>query len=185
MLQAFSEINFYVMSLFNEIPGYEGYYEIDRKGSVRSIKRVIKTEKGNITINSKNIKPRNNNNGYLEIRLSKDGKTKTKFIHRLLAMTYINNINNKPEVNHINGTKLDNRLDNLEWVTKSENMQHAYKTGLIRPKGIKVIDKVTGEEFTSIKLAAKKRNINYQTMQRHLSGKVQKVKHFLQYKEAA
>ncbi len=173
------------MGVFNEIPGYEGYYEIDRNGNVRSIKRVIKTENGNRTINSKTISPRKNNFGYLEIRLSKEGKTRTKFIHRLLAMTYIKNTGNKPEVNHINVIKLDNRLDNLEWVTKSENMQHAYKTGLIRPKGIKVIDKVTGEEFKSIKLAAKMRNIKYQTMQRHLSGKVQKVKHFLQYKEAA
>ncbi|MBK9318898.1 MAG: HNH endonuclease [Bacteroidetes bacterium] len=108
------------MGLFNQIPGYEGYYEIDRTGNVRSIKRVIKTENCIRTINSKSIRPRCNNSGYLEIRLSKNGKTKTKFIHRLLAMTYIKNTDNKPEVNHINGVKMDNRLDNLEWVTKSE-----------------------------------------------------------------
>ena len=67
------------MSVFKEIPGYEGYYEIDRNGNVRSIKRVIKTKKGTLSINSRSITPRSNNYGYLEIRLSKAGFTKTKF----------------------------------------------------------------------------------------------------------
>ena len=169
------------MSVFKEIPGYEGYYEIDRNGNVRSIKRVIKTKKGTLSINSRSITPRSNNYGYLEIRLSKAGFTKTKFVHRLLAMTYIKNTDNKPEVNHINGVKLDNRLDNLEWVTKSENMKHAFKNGLIKPKGKKIVDSSTGAEFTSIRKAAKIRGIKYQTLLRHLSGKTKKVKHSLQY----
>lgn len=73
--------------------------------------------------------------GYLRVNLYIDGVQKTLRIHRLLALEYIPNPENKATVNHINGNKLDNRLENLEWCSQKENMQHGHRTGLISPPG--------------------------------------------------
>jgi hypothetical protein len=68
-------------------------------------------------------------NGYHSVALSKLGNTKLKSIHRLVAETFISNPQNKKEVNHINGIKIDNSIENLEWATRSENARHAFKIG--------------------------------------------------------
>lgn len=72
----------------------------------------------------------NKQTGYKAVSLCKNNKGSTKTIHRLVAEAYIPNPNNLPEVNHIDGNKLNNHVSNLEWVTPSENRQHAYDTGL-------------------------------------------------------
>jgi len=76
-------------------------------------------------------KPSLNNNGYLCTPLSKDGVATTKTIHKIVATAFINNPENKPDINHINGIKTDNRAENLEWCTKSENMRKAFELGLM------------------------------------------------------
>lgn len=91
------------------------------------------TEEGKIWSNSTNqfLKTKINKLGYEEIRLGLGRKNKgTHTIHRLVAETYLPNPNNYREVNHKNGIKTDNRLENLEWTTRSENMKHAIRTGL-------------------------------------------------------
>lgn len=71
------------------------------------------------------------NNGYYRINLyDSENSRKTLYLHRLIAETYIPNPNNKPEVNHIDGNKLNNSIDNLEWVDRIENSKHSYKYGL-------------------------------------------------------
>ena len=108
-----------------------------------------------------------NRDGYLKADLYENGERTTKRIHRLVAEAFIPNPENKPEVNHKDGNKHNNSVDNLEWVDKSENMQHAYRTGLVKPhasygmlghknpnagrKGHKVMIIETGEIFNSIK----------------------------------
>jgi hypothetical protein len=79
------------------------------------------------------ITERLNNKGYKIVNLSIDGKCKTFSVHRLIAQAYIPNPDNLPTINHKNGIKTDNRIENLEWVTFSENTTHAVATGLLMP----------------------------------------------------
>ena len=69
--------------------------------------------------------------GYKAVTLHKAGQGKMMLLHRIVAQTFVPNPENKPQVNHINGNKADNRVENLEWVTAQENIEHAVKTGLI------------------------------------------------------
>lgn len=101
------------------IKGFENYL-ITKEGQLFS--------KNKNKFMSKNIK----NTGYLQVNLYKDGKLKTKLIHRLVADAYINNPNKLKQVNHINGIKDDNRVENLEWVSAKQNTIHAWETGLCK-----------------------------------------------------
>lgn len=106
------------------IKGYEGLYEIDREGNVYSIATTRSRRKGL-------IKPQDNGIGYHRVNLfDTNGKAKKYYIHRLVAETFILNPNNLPEVNHKDGNKQNNSVNNLEWYTSSENQKHAYKNGL-------------------------------------------------------
>lgn len=71
--------------------------------------------------------------GYMMVNLSIEGKCKTFTVHRLVAKAFLPNPNNLEAVNHIDGNKVNNNVDNLEWVTNSQNAQHAFRTGLISP----------------------------------------------------
>lgn len=99
------------------IKGYEGMYEISKNGKVLSFKRnpaILSQYKSD----------------YYKVGLTKDGVQKFFAVHRLLAIAFIPNPENKPCINHIDGDKYNNSLDNLEWVTHSENTIHAFKFGL-------------------------------------------------------
>lgn len=93
-------------------------YRIERDGRVYSLRK------------NKYLTPKRNHDGYLRIQIWDKGKCSFVAIHRLVAQEYIPNPENKPFVNHINGNKQDNRVENLEWCTQKENIQHAFKTGL-------------------------------------------------------
>ena len=108
--------------IWKPIRDYEGLYEVSNLGNVRSLKRN--------TTNGKVLKQGGRPNGYLIVTLCKNNKHKTRTIHRLVAEAFIANPNSLPEVNHNDGNKKNNCIDNLEWVTKEENTQHAINTGL-------------------------------------------------------
>ena len=112
---------------WRDIIGYEGLYQVSNLGRVKSFWRGRERIK----------KPVKAFNGYLHIELfKKGGKRKGFTVHRLVASAFIPNPLNKREVNHVNGVKTDNRVENLEWATSSENKRHAVATGLhINPKG--------------------------------------------------
>ena len=110
------------MEVWKDIVGYKKY-------KVSNLGRVFSEKNG-----GKILKPRfDSNNKYLQVMLSKDGIAKLELVHRLVAKAFIENKENKPEVNHINCVTYDNRVENLEWVTRCENMKHAYKNNRVSP----------------------------------------------------
>jgi hypothetical protein len=112
-----------------------------------------------------------NNHGYCTVKLSSDKKY-NKFLHRLIAEAFIPNLEGKPQVNHINGVKHDNRIENLEWNTAKENMQHAYDTGLKNNDStkVKIINTVTGQIYESFRLAAEKEGVSASKLMDYLRG---------------
>ena len=106
---------------WKDIIGYEDLYKISTTGSVIGKKY------------NRELKSFINKDGYRRITLCKEGKTKNFFLHRLVAQHFIDNESNKPQVNHIDGDKLNNTVINLEWVTCSENHKHAFSIGLKVP----------------------------------------------------
>ena len=116
--------------VWKDIPGYEKLYQVSSAGRVRSKDRVVKYRGGlERSIKGKVLK-QSNANGYLRIILSVDGKQHQWLVHRLVALTFLGRPSFKDaQVNHINSQKRDNRADNLEWVTASENIIHSYEVG--------------------------------------------------------
>ena len=116
---------------WKDIPNYEGWYQVSNLGNVRSLDRKIIYSNGKIYIaKGKNLKPTLRKNGYYYVTSAKNSN-KPKFdIHKLVAFVFIDNPNNYPCVNHIDGNKYNNRIDNLEWCTYSENAIHADRLGL-------------------------------------------------------
>ena len=130
-----------INEVWKDIEGYEGIYKISNTGKVKSLARS-----GSGACNKDVIlKDFNNGKNYRYISLTSNNKRKNHFIHRLIAYHFIPNPENKPHVNHINGIKGDNRLENLEWATLSENMLHAVKTGLLSAPNSKLNKEIVNE----------------------------------------
>ena len=139
--------------IYKDIPGYVGYYQASNLGNIKSLNRVVKCKRlGQQIIKERILKP-NIVSGYAQVLLSKYGKRKDKKVHRLVAETFIPNPHNKEQVNHMDGNKLNNSLENLEWNTCSENQLHAVKTGLSKPRRGKDnnFTKLTKEQVIEIK----------------------------------
>ena len=136
---------------WRDIKGYESLYQVSDFGRVKSLKGYHRKEHI--------LKARNNLYGYLTVGLSKKNKSKRYKIHRLVAETFIPNLDNLPQVNHKDGNKLNNNVDNLEWCNRSYNMKHAYNNNLLKCRPVNQYDmngnfikKWKGSEYAMIEL---------------------------------
>ena len=139
--------------IWKDIIGCEGYYQVSNFGRVKRLKRLTLRKNGRLLpVKEKFLKETKQKSGYLTSFLCIGKQQKTKYIHRLVAQAFIPNPENKPQVNHINGIKNDNRVENLEWCTNKENHIHAVKNKLKFVSGQENYNsKLTEEEVYIIK----------------------------------
>lgn len=156
------------MNDWKDIEGYNGRYQVNVLGQVRVRLKDPRKRRGEYKI----VKGSKYSTGYIVFSLNNDRRYSQ---HRLIAQYFIPNPDNKPQVNHINGIKDDNRIENLEWVTGSENSRHADRIGLTvearkatgRATAIRLLkpvrDKVTGRVYRGLKIACAEIGLNYRT----------------------
>lgn len=110
--------------IWKDIKGYEGLYQVSNLGRVKSLPRLRKNNKGIYTTKSKYLKGSDNSLGYLRVHLKNNEIKSQEYIHRLVAIHFIDNPYKKPCVNHIDCNPSNNIVDNLEWCTYQENTDH-------------------------------------------------------------
>lgn len=160
--------------LWKKIQGFENY-SVSDDGLIRNDSR------------NKLKAQRVNKDGYNKVSIYENGNAHTFRVHRLVAEAFIDNPLQKPDINHIDGNKTNNNCNNLEWVTKSENMIHAYNTGLAKGhptygmlgkknpnagrhgRPVRVLE--TGEEFSSVTECSKALNLNDRAIYDVLNGR--------------
>ena len=156
--------------IWKPVKGFEGLYLVSSMGRVKSIPRKVPCKNGMIqSVKGGISKTQHYSNGYCFVNMSKNGKSKGYLLHRVVAAAFFGN--SQLEINHKNGDKDDNRVENLEYVTHSENQKHSYavlgrapnvpylgKRGFEHNKsiGVKIKDIITGKEyvFGSYRLAS-------------------------------
>ena len=115
---------------WRDIEGFEGYYQVSNLGRVKSLSRITKSKPGYYRFTYKRIlKSYVSTNGYKMVSLRKESKTHYRTVHRLVTKAFIPNPENKGDVNHIDANRLNNKVENLEWATRSENIKHCIKLG--------------------------------------------------------
>ena len=132
------------IEIWKEIKGYYGLYEISDLGRVKSYNRLL----------GEFLKPGRSSSGYLTVCLSNKAKRTSWGIHKLLAIHFFPNKENKKYVNHKDGDKINNSLNNLEWCTSKENALHAWRTGLVKRQE----KKLKTDDVKTIKCMLKNRN---------------------------
>lgn len=135
------------------IKGYEGIYEVNELGQVRSVDRIVECKDGSIRkYNGKELKPSIYKGGYAVVILSKNGVYKNCKVHRLVAETFLPNPDNLPQVHHINHDRKDNRIQNLAWVTSAEQRDDHWRTTQSKTRGTRL--RVIGNGIDKIFISA-------------------------------
>ena len=117
-----------MQEIWKDIKGYEGLYQVSNLGKIKN--------KDNMPLHLNT-----NTYGYKHVSLSKEGKSKTVPVHKIVATAFIENRDNKPQINHRDGDKTNNKVENLEWTTQKLNNIHAIKTNLRKTRVVKMYDK--------------------------------------------
>lgn len=120
-----------VNEVWKDIQGYEGLYQISNLGRVKSLEHVVVTKAGwSFTVREKLLKSHNNGSGYLFVHLCSNYEVSQQLVHRIVAKHFLDFVPGKHFVNHKDGNKQNNCVDNLEWVTTAENNKHSRAIGL-------------------------------------------------------
>ncbi len=147
---------------WSDVQSFEGYYQVSTHSRIKSLDRWVSANGGKSFRKGRLLRP--GQGVYLHVVLSKKGVTTNHLLHRLLAVAFIPNPDNKPEVNHKDGNKRNNDLSNLEWSTSKENKEHACRLGLMdsgpnpnkaRKGTAHGCAKLTEEDIPTIRLMAK------------------------------
>lgn len=168
------------MENWKDIKGYNGFYQVSDLGNIRSIDRISYHPRfGDMILRGRDKNQSSDKDGYKTIGLCIKGKTTTFRVHRLVALHFISNSENKPEINHKNGNKQNNAKSNLEWNTTIENIRHSIKTGLANRNGsgngravlcendvLEIRDNCKGMKVYEI---SKMYNVNWTTIKRILT----------------
>lgn len=152
---------------WKDIKGYEGLYQVSDEGNIRSKNGIIR--------------PSKNNSGYLVTHLSKDGRVKSRLVHRIVAIAFLGDVPMGKEVDHINENKLDNRVENLRYLSRFDNASRSTK-GVFRkqsnamehnPRAKKVVGYIGGnavEQLSCAKYLSRKYGVNYSTLRYYLQN---------------
>jgi hypothetical protein len=163
-----------MLEVWKDVIGYEGIYQVSNFGNVKSLGNEFSRKERLLKLSFQS-------KGYLTVVLQKYAKRKMVLVHRLVAEHFISNIDNKPQINHINGIKTDNRLENIEWVSHRENLDHAIENNLVL-KGdknptskLKENEVITIHDFLSkgvcIEILSKRYSVSFDTISGIRSGR--------------
>lgn len=168
---------------WRDVVGFEGQYKVSNYGRVLSVSRIVNSGPHGGKRKTENVllKKRITPKGYERVYLNDKGRTRFLFVHRLVAIAFIPNPENKLQVNHIDGVKTNNHVENLEWCTNSENQLHAYRIGLNRVTGragrkkvpVEMIDRKTNtviQSFESMNEAARRTGIPQPNIRKVIIG---------------
>ena len=171
--------------VWQDIKGFEGYYQVSNMGRAKSLERTVENGRGYYkTVPEKILKVYDNGRGYLFVQLCKDGKVKNCFVHRLVADAFCENPSGYKEINHINEDKSDNRAENLEWCDRAYNIKYGTRNQRMaekRGKAVISINKISGLilEFPSISEASKQTGISLGGICECCTGKRKSVKGYV------
>lgn len=171
-----------MIEIWKDVPGYEGRYQVSNLGNVKSLPKEKKGTLGGSYVTAEKILSAATVNGYKKALLYKDGKRIFHSVHRLVAIAFLDN--QLAEVNHINGVKTDNRVENLEWCSSQQNVIHSHKNNLIKNKvrnektrqlisdikKKKIINTETGKIYNSISEAAQELKVSLSGLSMKLNG---------------
>ena len=147
--------------IWKPVVGFEELYEVSNLGRVKALKRKKNCNRGWGWIKEHIMKNSTNGGEYYKVPLTnKEHIRKYYLVHRLVAKAFLSNPDNLPEVNHLDGNKLNNCVNNLEWCTRKDNIKHAYKMGL-NPSRKKMIAYIDNLEERITKLEQRISNMEY------------------------
>lgn len=127
--------------IWKDIEEFDGDYQISNLGRLKSVARIVNGPRGEVHLSDRLLSQVVNKRGYIEYQITHNGNHYSRKAHRLVAIAFIDNPNNLPQINHIDGNKQNNTVENLEWCDNRHNVLHAYQNDLIKTRRVCQCDK--------------------------------------------